>query len=211
MFWTIIQSAGSLFGLISNELIDAYPVHRFRVQDGILTEAYVQIGEQGEFIEIFDEPSTDLIQARLQDLDIPIQDGLNGEMNLHIDDWARAVAACLDRGIVITIDYGDWAKPLYNRPVGTLQTYYRQTQAGNPLKMVGKKDITAHADFTSLINAGAQYGLEYLGLLEQGQFLRNLGWDKCFQVVSRMGFSHQELIANQVGLRHLVDLSLIHI
>ena len=196
---------GGVGCVISNELIDAYPVHRFRVQDGILTEAYVQIGEQGEFIEIFDEPSTDLIQARLQDLDIPIQDGLNGEMNLHIDDWARAVAACLDRGIVITIDYGDWAKPLYNRPVGTLQTYYRQTQAGNPLKMVGKKDITAHADFTSLINAGAEYGLEYLGLLEQGQFLRNLGWDKCFQVVSRMGFSHQELIANQVGLRHLVD------
>ena len=143
---------GGVGCVISNELIDAYPVHRFKVDRGKLTEGYVQVDPQGDFVEIFDEPSTELIRSRLEDLNIPLEEGLNGEINLHIDDWSRSAAACLDAGIILTIDYGDLAIPLYNRPWGTLQTYYLHTDAGSPLKMVGQKDITAHVDFTSLIS-----------------------------------------------------------
>lgn len=191
--------------VISNEVIDAYPVHRFKVEDGRLTESYVQINAEGKFIENFDEPSTDLILKRLHDLKIPLRDGLNGEINLYIDDWASTVSSCLDSGVVITIDYGDLAEPLYRRPWGTLQTYYLHTNDGSPFMMVGRQDITAHADFTSLINRGALHDLKYEGLIDQGQFLRNLGWEKFFTDVSQKGLGHRELLSNQIGMRHLVE------
>ncbi len=196
---------GGIGCVISNELIDAYPVHRFRVDRGVLTESYVQINSEGDFVEIFDEPSTDLILERLQDLNISLVDGLNGEMNLYIDDWASTVSSSLDSGAVITIDYGDAAFSLYNRPWGTLQTYYLHTDAGSPFRRVGLQDITAHADFTSLIHYGQRYGLRYEGLIEQGSFLRNLGWENFFEAVAWSNGSNRELLSSQIGLRHLVE------
>ena len=71
--------------------------------------------------------------------------------------------------------------------------------------MVGRQDITAHADFTSLINHGALHDLKYEGLIDQGQFLRNLGWEKFFTAVSQKGLGHRELLSNQIGMRHLVE------
>ena len=191
--------------IISNELIDAYPVHRFRVDHSKLTESYVHMDSEGGFVEIFDEPSTGLLSQRLQDLDIPLRDGLKGEINLYIDDWAKSISSCLDSGAAITIDYGDLASSLYNRPNGTLQTYYLQTDGGSPFNMPGQQDITAHVDFSSVISYGARHRLKYEGLIDQGAFLRNLGWAQLFESVVGMNIGERELLSNQIGMRHLVE------
>jgi SAM-dependent MidA family methyltransferase len=200
-----LPSFGGEGCIISNELIDAYPVHRFKVDHGKLIESYVHMNSKEDFVEIFDEPSTDLLSQRLQELGIPFRDDLKGEINLHIDDWAKNVSSCLDSGVAITIDYGDLAANLYQRPNGTLQTYYLQTDGGSPFSLPGKRDITAHVDFSSMIRCGAYDGLKYEGLIGQGAFLRNLGWKQFFETVAGMNIGRRELMANQIGMRHLVD------
>ena len=46
--------------ILSNEYLDAMPVHRVRMEDGGLRELYVGVGG-GELVEVAGEPSTGLL------------------------------------------------------------------------------------------------------------------------------------------------------
>ena len=50
--------------VLSNELLDALPVHRFEVRGGRVLEVYVTL-QDGELVETLDEPSTPEIERRL--------------------------------------------------------------------------------------------------------------------------------------------------
>jgi SAM-dependent MidA family methyltransferase len=65
---------------------------------------------------------------------------------------------------VLTFDYGYEARDLYApwRKTGTLLTFYRHT-SGDPYVRVGRQDITASVDFTTLARAGEETGLRPLG------------------------------------------------
>jgi SAM-dependent MidA family methyltransferase len=89
----------------------------------------------------------------------------------------RQVAAALDRGIVITIDYGHSAEDLYGpqRSRGTLLCYHSQMASEDPLLGVGLQDMTAHVDFTTLATVGEEAGLSVTGFTNQMSFLMGLG------------------------------------
>lgn len=78
-------------------------------------------------------------------------------------------------GFVITIDYGAPAEELLARAPGTLMCYHRQQYNNHPFSRVGEQDITAHVDFSALVEAGEEEGLMLAGLVTQADFLRNLG------------------------------------
>ena len=170
--------------IISNELLDALPVHRVRVERGALRELYVGIesdvadGYEGRLVEIAGDPSTPNLERRLSDIGINLSDGQTAEICLLLDDWAESVAAALDTGFVLTIDYGRSAQDLYNpvqRPHGTLVTYRSHRQTDTHLVDPGRQDITAQVDFTSLRLAGEWAGLTTLGNVSQGGLLTRLG------------------------------------
>jgi SAM-dependent MidA family methyltransferase len=71
------------------------------------------------------------------------------EMNLRAAEWMRAVAAKLNRGFVLTIDYGDIAKRLYtsDRSRGTLMAYREHTAGEDFYSSPGETDLTAHVNF----------------------------------------------------------------
>ena len=170
--------------IISNELLDALPVHRVSLEDGKLRELYVGIqsdvadGYEGQLVEIASEPSTPELERRLADLGVALADGQTVEICLLLDDWAASVAASLDMGFVLTIDYGRSAVDLYDpaqRPHGTLVTYRSHRQTDTPLVDPGRQDITAQVDFTSVRLAGERAGLSTVGNLSQGRFLTRLG------------------------------------
>ncbi len=171
--------------IISNELLDAFPVHQLRQENGRLKEVFVtlQTGEHPEaapLVETLSDPSSPALEARLDQLGIRLVEGQTVEINLGLDSWTESVAAALDSGFAITIDYGQTAEELYSaqlRPRGTLVTYHRHIQTDAPLRHVGQQDITAQVDFTTLVNAGRGSGLEPLGYTTQGNLLRNLGLD----------------------------------
>ncbi len=97
--------------VLSNELIDAFPVHRFVVQGGRVKEVYVAL-EEGEFVEVLDEPSTPRLEQRLSGLGLDLPEGFQGEVNLAMDGWIEGLSHVLQRGLVLTFDYGHTAQPM---------------------------------------------------------------------------------------------------
>ena len=194
--------------VISNELLDSFPVHQVRVERGSLREVYVALES--------DHPSGgDRLVERLGDPSTPTWKCAwkNWEFNWMRDRppkstwaWTRGLPpwpGALEAGFVLTIDYGRRAEDLYSaklRPRGTLVTYYRHTQTDAPFRHVGQQDITAQVDFTSVVNAGRRTGMEPLGYTVQGQFLRNLGFDQLRRRVTSTPMPVDQAVANRAGL-----------
>ena len=192
--------------IISNELLDAMPVHRVVRRGGALKEIYVGLEDEG-FTEIIDEPSTSRLQQRLENLGVSLEEGQEAEVNLLLEDWMRNVAIALDHGYVISIDYGYPAAELYSpvRTRGTLICYYRHTTNRNPLTRVGQQDITAHVDLSSIVAIGEKYGLQVCGVVSQAQFLANLGIRAFIERLNILGLQSGEYYANRLGMRNLID------
>ncbi|MCE2502152.1 MAG: SAM-dependent methyltransferase [Dehalococcoidia bacterium] len=175
---------GGIGCVISNELLDALPVHRVRMESSNLRELYVDVesdvadGYEGQLVERVREPSTPLLERRLVELGIELSEGQTAEICLLLEDWALSVASVLDRGFALTIDYGRSAVDLYDpgqRPHGTLVTYRAHRQTDSPLEETGRQDITAQVDFTSAQSAGERAGLITVGNVAQGAYLSRLG------------------------------------
>ncbi len=171
-----VASAGVTGLLFSNELPDAFPVHRIQIVQGRAQEIYVDYVD-GAFVERLHPPSIPDLQAHLDGLNIPLPEGYRTEVNLQALQWMKTVACAMDRGVVITIDYGHTAQDLYNadRSDGTLLCYYSQLTSEDPYQRVGEQDMTAHVDFSSLALAGEDHGLRVTGFTNQMSFLMGLG------------------------------------
>ena len=193
--------------VVSNELIDAFPVHRFEIRDGRVVELFVDVDAEGRFLSVAGEPSTPLLAGRLDRLGVELPEGTRGEVNLRIGSWAKQVAEIVERGFVLTIDYGYEAKELYSpkRSRGTLQTYYKHTSGSSPYQWIGRQDITAHVDFTTVIEEGRAVGLRPLCLMTQAEYLDRLGLKKWAAKLRNRDMSARDVRANAMGMRDLAD------
>jgi len=198
---------GAVGCVLSNELIDAFPVHRFEIADGRLVELFVDVDADGRFRSATGEPSTPALAQRLDKIGLELPNGTRGEINLRIGEWARRVSKIIARGFVVTIDYGHKAKELYSpeRSRGTLQTYYKHTSGSSPYQWIGRQDITAHVDFTTVINEGRDVGLKPLSLMTQGEYLNRLGLTVWADRLRDRDISPRDVRANAAALRDLVD------
>lgn len=194
---------------ISNELADAFPVHRFEIADGEPSEIFVALDDSGDYMELLDTPSTSIIAQRLDALGFALENGQRGEINPHIKPWVDEIAAALDTGFVITIDYGYEATELYapERKHGTLQTYYRHTDGSSPYRRIGRQDLSAHVDFTLLQCEGRAAGLSTLACATQTEFLHALGIREMMRQLRSAPLSnhgHHDRSANLMAMRELV-------
>ena len=167
--------------IVSNELVDALPVHLVEAREGALREIYVgQDARTGQLVEQVGPPSSEEVAAYLDRYRIPWRsypEGWRGEISLEMEGWLSSIVRGLRRGFVLTIDYGDTARNLYTpeRRRGTLAVYMRHQLGEHPLANPGRQDITAHVNFTALSQAGRANGLRLAGLTTQASFLRGLG------------------------------------
>jgi SAM-dependent MidA family methyltransferase len=161
--------------IVSNELLDALPFHRVRVQDGRLRELLVGF-EDGRFVDVEAEPRPDIV-AHFESLGVMPGEGCDAEVNLAAPAWTSRAAGALHRGHVLTLDYGYEASELYApwRRRGTLLTFYRHTSGDDPYARIGRQDITASVDFTSVMRAGEAAGLETRLFTTQAEYLASLG------------------------------------
>lgn len=168
------QSVTGLF--FSNELIDAFPVHRVQVKTGQTEELYVDYRE-GRFVDCLRPLSSAALTHYLQHLNVSWPEGYRTEVNLLAMDWMEQVARRMDRGFVMTIDYGHTAQDLYRpeRRDGTFLCYFQQQTNEDPFLRVGEQDMTAHVDFSSLASVGEAQGLHVTGFTNQMSFLMGLG------------------------------------
>ena len=110
--------------LLSNELIDSFPVHLVTRKDGHLREIYVTY-EDGGFREEIGKLSSNKLECYFDKLGIVLDEGQRVEVNLVALEWMEMVGRILTEGFVITIDYGHEAEILYSpfRRNGTLLCY----------------------------------------------------------------------------------------
>ncbi len=204
-----IQSVGlPLHGItgcvLSNELLDVFPVHRVTVHQGRLQEIYVGL-KDGRFIEVMGEPSTTALGDRLQEEGVTLAENQRAEVCLALEPWIQQVTACLKRGFVLTIDYGHTAQTLYapERLRGSLRCFYQHTMSMNPYVRVGDQDITSHVDFTAVMALGQRHGLANLGLERQATFLANLGLGTLQRRLAGSDLGQRERDANRMGMLEL--------
>lgn len=185
--WEEIPSASIVGCCFSNELVDAFPVHLVEVADGKLQEVYVTTAPAGQtsnrpFAETIAPPSTPRLSEYFSLIEIDLlteryPSSYRTEVNLAALDWLSTVADRLQRGYLLTIDYGYPAHRYYSptRDQGTLQCYTQHAHHNDPYVAIGQQDITAHVDFTALERQGEQCGLQKIGFTQQGLFLMALG------------------------------------
>jgi SAM-dependent MidA family methyltransferase len=157
---------------ISNELVDAMPVHLVVYRDAEWSELLVDVsGADFGFVPA-KVTAPDLIEA-LDKLPLPVTSPYRTEVNLAARRWIQAVGTSLERGFVLIVDYGfprdEYYKP--ERTTGTLSCYSRHRRSYNPLERPGEIDITAHVDFTSLAETAAKASLNVAGYADQHHFM----------------------------------------
>jgi len=158
--------------VFSNELIDAFPVNRVTMRDGRLRELFVGVHDsqfvwrEGEL----EEP----VAAYCKRVDLNLCEGQIAEINLKADAFITRAAALLERGYVVTVDYGAERNELLTRPgrqQGTLRAYRSHQFAENVLANPGQQDLTTTIDWTQIKEAGERCGLRTLRFDQLDQFL----------------------------------------
>lgn len=192
--------------LLSNELVDAFPVHRVVMRAGALRECYV-IARAGEFAWEEGDVSSAAVDDYFSRFDITLADGQQAEVNLAAPAWMQAVGRALTRGVVLTIDFGHLASALYRpeRRNGTLLAYRRQCVTDELLICLGRQDLIAQVNFSALVDAGNAAGLTPLGLVTQQNFLLDLGIEGWLAALDDGKLSPQERVGHRRGLLALLN------
>lgn len=191
--------------VVTNELLDAFPVHRLRVEGPSIQEIYVD-WKENTFAEILLPPSTPRLKSYLDRLKVHFDKAIELEINLRALDWMTSVGQGLLKGFVLTIDYGYPAADLYSmaRPQGTFLCYHKHQTNENPYDHIGEQDMTAHIDFTSLANQGLTVGLETIGFTDQMHFLMGLGIAQRMETPGNKMFESEEAKKEFLAMKQLM-------
>lgn len=161
--------------VLANEVLDAMPVHLFKINNGI-KECGVAV-ENNQLVNcVFEKENLELISA-LKKYEIDFAENYSSEINLLLPGWIKSVATILSHGVVLILDYGFPRTEYYHRDrsAGTLMCHYRHRSHANPLIFPGIQDITAHVDFTAVAENAADQRFSVNGFTNQAAFLMNTG------------------------------------
>ncbi|MGA1847178.1 class I SAM-dependent methyltransferase [Deferribacter abyssi] len=175
--WISFDELDNFEGIFfSNELVDAFPVHRVININGNLKELYV-IYYDNKLQYYPEEFSTADLKEYFERLCIKLVDKQIADINLDAVKWIKSLGRKVDKGLVITIDYGFDAKNLYApfRMDGTVTCYFKHTQNNDFFERIGYQDITAFVDFSALMEYGKEAGLNVVNFEPQWVFLLQSG------------------------------------
>jgi SAM-dependent MidA family methyltransferase len=165
--------------VVANELLDAMPVHRFRIAGAEIREQFVEWGD-GHLVGVWDSVQSPGLESAVAGLGLASAEPYESEINLRAVPWVQQLSEVLAAGAVLLIDYGYPRSEYYHpqRTAGTLMCHYRHRSHADPLLYPGLQDITAHVDFTALAEAGPAAGLAVGGFTTQAHFLLACGLDR---------------------------------
>jgi SAM-dependent MidA family methyltransferase len=179
--------------ILANEVLDAMPVRRFRLDDNEVSEFFVgskdsKINSGLESLEEDAKINFELqspfcwqispcrdesLRVAIEKLRPTLPIGYISEMNLALPAFLQSISDILAAGMVLLIDYGFPRREYYHpqRAQGTLMCHYRHHAHDDPLILVGLQDITAHVDFTAVAEAAVAADLAVAGYTTQANFL----------------------------------------
>lgn len=197
----------------SNELLDAMPVHLVRRVGGSSRwrERYVAEAA-GTFVFEEGPLSSDVLREAVAQLpELPPE--YSTEIRPAANDWMHSIAKKLVRGYLLAVDYGYPRREHYapHRSSGTLQCYSRHQRHESPLVRVGEVDITAHVDWTTLVERATNEGLDLTGFTDQHHFFTGLISDFAGQVGAFIESERRQLqmLANPTLLGRTFDFLLL--
>lgn len=205
LFWSEAIPEALVGIVLTNELIDAFPIHRLRVEGEMIQEIYVDwIADR--FAEVLKAPSTPKLASYLERLAVRFDTPTELEINLQALDWIESLGQSLSKGFVITIDYGYPALELYTsrRPKGTFLCYHKHQCNENPYEHLGEQDMTSHVDFTSLAAKGESVGLDTIGFTDQMHFLMGLGIAQRMEVPGSKMFESEAARKEFLAMKQLM-------
>ena len=160
----IDELPGSITGCVfSNEFFDVLPVRRLVRRGAVLKEIYVT----RDFEEVEDDPQ--------ESIDALLADGQIADINMESRKWIHRIAESLTRGYHLAIDYGYLRDQFYAQPRGTLMCYWQHQAVENPYIRIGEQDMTAHVNFSDLIDEGTAVSLQTESMTNQMDYLIGLG------------------------------------
>jgi SAM-dependent MidA family methyltransferase len=193
--------------VFSNELLDAFPVHRVILKDGELRELYVSVNDSNEFEWTEGALSTPQLSDYFDYVGVHLtQNGQIAEVNLEVRDWLARVATLFDRGYVITVDYGDEAVNLFGshgRREGTLRGF-RRHQFANVLENPGEQDITTTVDWTYVKRQGEAHGLDTISFERLDRFLLSAGILEQLELMTAQTSLESDRASLRAGAREMI-------
>jgi len=195
-------AAGCVF---SNELVDALPVHRVVMDGDTLKEILVGFRE-GRFVDDMTSLSTCAISEYFAAQSITLREGQQAEAGLEACDWITEIGRRLERGYVLTIDYGHPAADLFDEHHmrGTLLAYQNHRADEEYYAAPSEQDLTAHVNFTALERWGKRASMETAGFTSQTAFLLALGQGNEFADLYDEGQNEAERTKARLQLKTLI-------
>jgi len=181
-----INNPASVGIVFSNELIDAFPVHRVIMRKGRLRELYVG-SDENNFIWVERDPHQNVAEycARIE---LRLAEGQIAEINLAAERFIARAAGLFTRGYLLTVDYGAERSELLDSPErfnGTLRAFHRHHLITNALARPGEQDLTTTVDWTQIKDAGRRAGLRAVRLERLDHFLLSEGLpQRLFEMVA---------------------------
>jgi len=177
-FVTVHEIAEPTANLIifSNEPIDAFPVHRVSLRHGKLRELCVGLDES-DFVWLECEPNERVVEY-CQSHDLSLAENQIIEINLGAEDFILRAASMIERGFLITVDYGAERNELLRDPHrhrGTLRAFHRHQMIDDLLAKPGEHDLTTTIDWTQIKEAGERLGLQTVRHESLNRFLLDEG------------------------------------
>lgn len=158
----------------SNELLDAFPVHRVCWRGDRWVERCVDFRDECFVFTDAEITSAELLAHLARLPSVPAD--YETEVNLAVAPWLAETAAKLQAGFILAIDYG-YPRAEYYRPErssGTLSAYAAHQRVPDPLQRPGEIDLTAHVDFTTVAEIASQHSLQLAGFTDQHHLMVGL-------------------------------------
>lgn len=191
----------------SNELLDAFPVHRVVKTEQGLSELYVDVDAIDDFVWSTEALSTQRLAEFYRAYSLELAQGQIIEINLEIEDWLSQVAGKLANGFLITVDYGAEAIDLYDaarRPLGTLRGFSRHSLVEDVLARPGEFDITASVNWTQVKTIGEKLGLKVVDFASQDKFLLRAGLLEELEYLLSQAETEAEKATLTTGAREMI-------
>jgi SAM-dependent MidA family methyltransferase len=165
--------------ILGNEVLDAMPCRRFRIQDEDIYEIGVSCTNQRliEQDKLADKIIKDSVHKIEKELNRKFANGFISEIRLDYKHWFTALSSSLASGVIMFIDYGCSRKEYYStdRSTGTLVCHYQNIAHYDPLFLPGLQDLSAWVDFSLVANVGLENGFKVETYTSHRDFLLSAG------------------------------------
>ena len=201
----VSQIPGNFTGVIvANEVADAIPFERFRIQDGEVMQARIVSDGDGFGWQYVTAPERlcNAVRRVESDLGQTFSSGYESEISLGLQSWIADISNAVQQGIVLLIDYGVTRREYYapERGEGWLRCHFRHLAHNDPLILPGIQDLTTWVDFSGVAEAASDAGMSIAGYVTQAHFLMGGGLEEELADFTSLPVGKQLEVSGQVKL-----------